>query len=105
MGLRIYRDPTGVEWRVWEVPPRFSPLRSERDRRSNVAPQMSNDRRQKPDRRVTVPPPEWVHGWICFQSETAKLRLCPLPEGWEQAPTERLEILRRVAVPVRTANR
>ena len=102
MALRIYTDPSGTEWKVWDVPPRFARLRSAvADRRSSVSPDSKSDQRRRSERRVTVAPPEWVHGWICFQSDSAKLRLCPLPEKWEDAGPEALERLRRRAVAVR----
>lgn len=100
MGLRRYTDPSGGEWNVWDVPPRYSPMRSGVDRRSQSAPGFSPDRRRTPDRRVTVPPPEWVHGWITFQNETDKLRLCPMPPDWEAMADEQLEQYRREAKPV-----
>lgn len=95
MALREYKDRSGVEWKVWDVPPRFSPKRSGDDRRKTL------ERREAGDRRKTTPPPEWVHGWICFQAPAEKRRLCPLPEDWEHAPIEQLERYRKLAVPVR----
>lgn len=99
MGLRRYTDPTGREWNVWDVPPRFSPKRSGVDRRASSRPHQP-ERRKTPDRRVTPPLPEWVHGWICFQNENEKWRLCPLPEDWEAVPPEQLEQYRRKGIAV-----
>ena len=100
MGLRTYRDGTGTEWRVWDVPPRFNPLRAAHDRRSKPESPLADERRTLA-RRITIPPAEWIHGWLCFQSDSSKLRLCPLPARWEQASPEKLELLRRQAVLVR----
>jgi hypothetical protein len=94
MGLRRYTDPAGREWNVWDVPPRFSPKRSGFDRRAQAGSHRP-ERRRGSDRRVTPPLPEWVHGWICFQNDEEKWRLCPLPEDWEAASPEQLEQYRR----------
>ena len=100
MSLRRYVDPTGAEWNVWDVPPRYSPKRSGVDRRTRSVSEFHPERRMVPDRRVTKPPAEWVHGWITFQNETEKLRLCPLPPNWETAADEELENYRQKAKPV-----
>lgn len=103
MGLRRYTDPTGSEWNVWDVPPRYTTQRSMVERRRVDTPGFSPERRKTPDRRVSVPPPEWVYGWITFQNETEKLRLCPLPPDWEALPDDELERYRRKAKPVARA--
>ena len=97
MALRRYTDPIGQEWKVWDIPPRFSPKRSGFDRRAAEEPRHWPERRTVGDRRVTPPLPEWVHGWICFQNESEKYRLCPLPDDWEQVSNEELEGYRRRA--------
>ena len=97
MGLRRYTDQIGQEWKVWDIPPRFSPKRSGNERRAGEAKHWP-ERRRMPDRRITAPLPEWVHGWICFQNESEKYRLCPLPEDWEQVSNEELEQYRRRAI-------
>lgn len=91
MALRRYTDPIGSEWNVWDVPPKFHPKRSGLDRRALQATGHGPERRQAGDRRVTAPLKEWVHGWICFQNEGEKWRLCPLPAGWESASSDTLE--------------
>lgn len=100
MGLRTYTDREGRRWNVWDVPPRFSPLRAATPRRAQTASRFSPERRHTADRRVTVPPPEWVHGWMCFQNGSDKLRLCPLPAGWQDASDEQLEQYRQQATAV-----
>jgi hypothetical protein len=103
MALRTYTDPRGTEWKVWDIPPRFTPLRSPSDRRTvKSIGRPTVERRRGEERRVTEAPPEWIHGWICFQSDREKLRLCPLPEKWEQASSQELEGYRRRAVPAPT---
>lgn len=100
MGLREYKDSNGGEWKVWDVPPRFSPKRSATDRRSGETAHLGPERRGRRDRRQTVPPPEWIHGWICFQGTGEKRRLCPLPPDWEKVALEDLERYRMRALPV-----
>lgn len=100
MGLRQYQDSKGREWKVWDVPPRFSPKRSGTDRRSGKSAHSGPERRHLRERRRTVPPPEWVHGWICFQGTEEKRRLCPFPPDWEHVGIEELERYRKNAVPV-----
>ena len=38
-------------------------------------------------------------GWLCFAAGETKLRLLPVPEGWEKFTEEKLNLLRRVAQP------
>lgn len=100
MGLREYRDSKGREWKVWDVPPRFSPKRSGTDRRSSGSAHPVLERRHLRERRRTVPPPEWVHGWICFEGTEGKRRLCPPPADWEQVALTELERYHARAVEV-----
>lgn len=103
MGLREYKDSKDRDWKVWDVPPRFSPKRSGLERRSVDSAHSAHsgpERRQLRDRRRTVPPVEWVHGWICFQGPAEKRRLCPPPDDWEQVAVEELERYFTRAVPV-----
>jgi len=101
MALRTYTDPNGREWKVWEVPPRFIPERSPQDRRQVVPDCIALERRRPQDRRRTHPPREWVYGWICFETNGEKRRLCPLPSDWQDVSVERLEEYRRQATSVR----
>jgi hypothetical protein len=75
MAYTEFTDRDGTSWRVWETRPH--------------SPQ-----------RVTGLPQEWAGGWLTFQSSSRTLRLAPVPEGWEQLPPERLDLLRRLAQPV-----
>ena len=100
MALRQYTDTAGREWRVWDVPPRFETMRSGTERRK-LHLSYSPERRGHEERRKTEAPPEWVHGWICFESAGEKRRLCPLPHGWEEASIDQLEDFRTRAIPVR----
>jgi len=41
--------------------------------------------------------------WLAFQNEdsTERRRLLEVPDGWDQLPDDRLDLLRRMAEPVR----
>ena len=39
-------------------------------------------------------------GWLTFQSAAMRKRLAPIPRGWEEATTERLELMCRAAEAV-----
>ena len=76
MALRVYRDPDGVEWRVWPVAPdsSFSTLgKSYRD------------------------------GWLCFEradgSDRRRLGMRTVPADWDALTDEHLDMLRRTAEP------
>lgn len=75
MALRLYRDSDGAEWRVWRVIPEsisFATLDE-----------------------------SYRHGWLCFErvdgSERRRLSMTKAPDGWDELPDERLDLLRRGA--------
>lgn len=75
MALREYRDPKGVTWRVWLVQPaRLT--------------------------GVSTVPNKYEAGWLCFESDAEKRRLCPVPASWETRTDHELDVLRRAADPV-----
>jgi hypothetical protein len=71
MALRTFTDKAGVEWQVWDVRPeaRYQGMTNH----------------------------DLEGGWLVFQSDTDKRRLCPFPEEWESYSAEQLEELSRVA--------
>jgi len=85
--LRAFTDSTGVEWRVWSVLPS-----------SNVAA-MGADSRSAASLKGTP----FADGWLCFESDTEKRRLTPIPSSWEFQTPARLEELcnRATRVPLR----
>lgn len=105
--MREYTDAEGRVWLVWDVPPRFRPRRSGVERRQTVISDFTPERRSRRDRRKVSAPPEWVHGWLCFESsgKREKRRLCPLPEDWEACGTEQLEEYLSRATPIRRQRR
>lgn len=65
--LRGFTDRKGVEWRVWEVFPSRSPSPKKSDSLSESRLKDS----------------AYANGWLCFESESEKRRLAPIPAGWD----------------------
>lgn len=76
--MREYTDNEGVRWLVWIVMP------------SQLARESA----------ATSLPGGLQGGWLCFQSDGQKRRLCPIPAGWEDRSDAELDVLRRAADPV-----
>ena len=77
MALRVFTDPEGRSWQVWNVLP---------------GPQIGFER------TVSHLPPEMTEGWLCFESESEKRRLAPIPAGWEERHEGELWMLCSTAV-------
>lgn len=95
MAVRTFRDPSGVEWQVWEVHPTLAERRLTAERR--VAGRSSSS-----DRRVRVAPraitrADLVHGWLAFRSAHERRRRAPIPPDWESMSDEELSEILRVA--------
>jgi len=73
MAIREFTDSAGVAWRVWNTTPQGGAVYDESHRA----------------------------GWLTFESATTRKRLAPIPPGWEEATTERLELMCRAADVVR----
>ena len=88
--LRGFIDSTGVEWRVWEVLPSTA----------GVTTSVSFA-------RTSLRETPFANGWLCFECETCKKRLAPIPEGWDSAAAEVLAELcvRATDVPQRRRKR
>ena len=78
--MRQIRDAAGIEWMVYEVNPVISEWRA-----------------------ADSLPDGYRNGWLCFESQTEKRRLMPLPAGWQELPIEQLSALLVSAVQVRRA--
>jgi hypothetical protein len=76
MAIREFTDLAGVAWRVWETTPRAGAVYDERLK----------------------------GGWLTFESATVRKRLAPIPRGWQEAVTERLDLMCRAAEVVRRAS-
>jgi hypothetical protein len=73
MASREFEDAAGMAWRVWNTVP--------------VSGAVIN--------------PGFEKGWLTFESEMGSLRrLAPVPAGWEELSTERLELLLRNSTEV-----
>jgi hypothetical protein len=97
MAHREFTDSKRVTWVVWDVYPTLGDRRrSLEDRRRFL--------RETEERRTafnaTRLRPEYVNGWLAFESPVEKRRLAPVPEGWEQFDERDLERLCDAAVPV-----
>jgi hypothetical protein len=76
MAIREFTDSAGIAWRVWSTTPRAGAVYDE----SHKA------------------------GWLTFESAGVRKRLAPIPRGWEEATSERLELMCRAAEVVRRAS-
>src|SRR5215216_3474468 len=75
MALRKFSDRSGVAWNVWNV----------------QAPALEHSVQE-----------QLREGWLCFQrpegGDRYRLPMSDVPPAWEELPTERLDLLRRMAV-------
>jgi hypothetical protein len=93
--LRSFTAPDGTVWRVWNVTPLTGRQHTDRrvgDRRSPDPVLLYKGReRRTGDRRKAAPRTSVLgagleKGWLVFESERAKKRLAPPPDGWESCP-------------------
>ena len=68
--MRIFTDSTGQEWTVFEV----------KRHGSESSP-------------WSYLPEQFGSGWLCFESDTSKRRLYPVPAGWREQPDGELRRL------------
>lgn len=87
MSYRRFNDSDGSSWEVWEVHPSSVERRINRDRRSTR--RETKDRRVAQDFRLAIPS-ELRGGWLALQGRDARLRLSPIPDGWEHLSDEEL---------------
>ena len=76
MPIKEFTDSNGVRWRVWPTIP---------EKRTAVMPEMRD-------------------GWLSFDSGRERRRFSPIPDDWENLPAQRLELLCKVAGPVRISD-
>lgn len=97
MPYRTFTDSLGTDWQVWDIVPRLSERRSDEltERRVNIVVVPFADRRRDPrrlvDQRRAVLRGTFAQGWLCFESDTEKRRLSPIPEDWTICGEEKLE--------------
>jgi hypothetical protein len=110
MTIRTFRDPNGIEWRVYTLVPKGLERRNRPDRRrgsdsSYTGPErrQQQDRRQRAREGPNSQPQAWVlpgiqGGWLVFDSGAERRRLTPIPPGWETATEAELDQLCRLAM-------
>lgn len=87
MALRDFQDSQGTRWTVWNVAPSFA-----------LGSAFSNNGAAGHEGQALA------EGWLCFESETEKRRLAPVPEQWEELTSGALaELLGRAQVVTRRA--
>jgi hypothetical protein len=80
MAERSFISPEGVAWQAWDVVPDRHPEWPAHARRHL--------------------PQEMASGWICFESDSEKRRMRPIPAGWELWTDEELRWHCLQAAPV-----
>jgi hypothetical protein len=80
MPSRNFRDPDGTVWEAWDVFPG----------------QHSSDAHDA-SRHL---PEGMAQGWLCFQSDSEKRRLTPVPEAWHEGDESALRRYLQLAGPV-----
>jgi hypothetical protein len=103
MSLRAFVDSGGNEWQVFDVAPRTAERRSQ-ERRAREASQATADRRDG-DRRFRIADLGRLstinESWLCFDRESDRRRLSPIPDDWTRCTDEALEDYCRRARPAR----
>lgn len=103
MPYRRFVDSRGKPWRVWDVVPSLIDRRVGA-RRLRVIKLFHPERRVLPTRRRDLLRsrlyfPTTETGWLCFESDEARLRIQPIPQGWAHDSDAELEQLCRQADP------
>ncbi len=105
MALRSFTDSNGREWQAWDVPcARAERRRAERRDAVAAGPPQGRERRSHTDRRSGVDRRGEAEdrGWLCFESPPAKVRLAPVPSGWDlTGPGELEDLLRQARTSLR----
>ena len=114
MPQRIFTDPAGVRWVVWDVYPGESELASLRERRTSDDRRVDHPRRPLLERRGDERrsrhrhaggafAPGYESGWLVFRDVVHRVvrRLAPAPDDWETCDEATLEGYRRLATPSR----
>ena len=107
MAYRTFIDSDGVEWQAWDVLPKAVERRL-KNRRASREIVSFPDRRRAERRQVDG---QWTpltsgirDGWLCFEADGIRRRLCPIPADWEDCAFRVLESYCRSASPVRASS-
>lgn len=92
MSLRTFTDSAGNEWKVWDVIPSLVREQEERREPESGSEPKGPERRRGLDRSNLLTP-GLERGWLCFESESEKRRLTPIPPEWDQRTDEELAAL------------
>ena len=79
MPHREFLDSQSVRWDVWEVVPEAAERRLADDRRHAARENIDRRHDHQPRYRVGA---QMVDGWLCFECNTEKRRLAPIPTSW-----------------------
>ncbi len=102
MPLRIFTDSAGQEWMVWSVEATSSHVPERRkapDRRVKSTANYTPERRVVPDRRKGHFSGSDVE-WLCFETDSEKRCLAPVPPDWKGYSKQEMEALCKQAHPV-----
>ena len=97
MPYRTFLDSKGAEWQVWDIVPRLAERRTGgvADRRIEVKPISFAERRHQLRRmtqiRRAILRGTYAQGWLCFDNESEKRRLSPIPGDWTTCSERLLE--------------
>jgi hypothetical protein len=97
MAHREFTDSKRVTWNVWDVYPTLGDRRVPLGDRRRFMRETEERRESFNAARVS---PEYLRGWLAFQSGEERRRLAPVPTGWEALDEADLERLCQVATPV-----
>ena len=90
MALRSFVDSAGTEWKVWDVIPSWVREQEEGAGEDQEGP--APPRKSGVDRSLLLTP-GLEQGWLCFECDSEKRRLTPIPAGWDQHSDQELEAL------------
>lgn len=98
---RTFRDDDDREWTAWDVVPAWGERRVAERRAAGAASLPVRDRRLAERRhlrgiRIALSP-RLMKGWLAFESDDARRRLAPIPEGWHLLSDEELRELWQTA--------
>jgi hypothetical protein len=94
MSYRRFTDSEGSPWEAWEVRPTAVERRIRSDRRART--RETAERRHAREFRLVIPR-ELSDGWLALQGHSNKVRVSPIPDGWQHLSDEELAALVRRA--------